>query len=190
MKKEEVLDALDNTELDMATVDEYYETFKDDTDVVAMVAMNLSRRTSVYERDREKSELMERLLVKLSDASDMGTRWAVAKNPHTPVAILEKLAKDEVNLVRALVATNPLTPQSCLVKFFSDEKIVRDGLSGNPATPEKYLKLLSADSDKMVRMRVAENPATPKEVLRKLLDDGDENVKKAAEVMLRKSVET
>jgi len=186
MNKKQVIEKLEDKTLPLEEVKEIFETFHSDMQVVGQVAMNLSLRTSVYEREKEKSPIMEELLVKLSEVEDMGSRWAVAKNPHTPVDVLEKLAKDEVNLVRALVATNPNTPSHILRNLFSDEKIVRDGLSGNPNTPAKILKTLSCDSDKMVRMRVAENPSTPIELLECLKNDSDENVAKAAEANLNK----
>ncbi|BDY13055.1 hypothetical protein [Hydrogenimonas cancrithermarum] len=186
MEKEQAIEKLEDKTLPLEEVKTLFEMFCNDMQVVGQVAMNLSLRTSVYEREREKSPIMEELLIKLSEVEDMGSRWAVAKNPHTPVHVLEKLAKDEVNLVRALVATNPNTPAMVLQTLFSDEKIVRDGLSGNPNTPAKLLKILADDSDKMVRMRVAENPNAPLDLLERLMKDVDENVAKAAEVNLGK----
>jgi pentose-5-phosphate-3-epimerase len=186
MEKENAIKTLEDKTLPLEKVKKLFEKFRDDMQIAGQVAMNLSLRTSVYERGKEKNPIMEELLIKLSEVEDMGSRWAVAKNPHTPVHILEKLAKDEVNLVRALVATNPNTPSAVLQTLFSDEKIVRDGLSGNPNTPAKLLKILADDSDKMVRMRIAENPSTPLDLLERLKKDADENVAKAAEVNLAK----
>lgn len=188
MTKDKAIELLSDKNLDIERVAEIYREFKGDKEVDGQVAMNLSQKTSVYNREEGKSETMVELLIELSTSEDMGTRWAVAKNPHTPTEILEKLAEDKINLVRALVATNPNTSPKILEKFFSDEKIVRDGLSGNPSTPPKLLKVLSDDKDKMVRMRVAENSATPDEVLEKLMNDKDENVVKAAEVNLKKRI--
>jgi hypothetical protein len=186
MTKDEAIDLLSNKDLDIKEVKEIYNNFKDDKEVVGQVAMNLSLKTSIYDLEKGKSETMVELLVDLSDAEDMGSRWAVAKNPHTPVEILEKLSKDRINLVRALIATNPKTPSKILAQLFSDEKIVRDGLSGNPSTPLKTLEILADDKDKMVRMRLAENPSASIEILKKLLNDDDENVAKASEVNLAK----
>ncbi len=180
-----LIEALDDRTLPIERVKTIYFSFKDHKELVGQVAMNLSLRTSVYEREKEYSETMVELLRDLAvNEADMGARWAVAKNPHTPEDVLVQLAQDEVNLVRALVATNPKTPPQILEKFFSDEKIVRDGLSGNPATPTKILKILLGDADKMVRMRLAENSGAPKEILKELLEDSDANVAKAAEVNL------
>lgn len=182
-----IIEALENKELPIEQVKAIYYPFQDSKEVVGQVAMNLSLRTSVYERDQEYSDIMVELLCDIAkNPVDMGARWAVAKNPHTPVEVLEMLASDEINLVRALVATNPSTPPQVLEKFFSDEKIVRDGLSGNPGTPPKLLKILADDNDKMVRLRLAENEAASDEILKTLAADSDPDVSKAAAIHLEK----
>jgi len=185
MRREEALERLDDRALPLEKVRDIYEAFADDMEVVGKVAMNLSLRTSVYERQKGAHPIMTELLERLAGAEDMGARWAVAKNPHTPPHILQKLASDEINLVRALAATNPNTPIECLERLYEDEKIVRDGLSGNPNTPPHILEKLAQDSDKLVRLRVAENPATPKEALMRLAQDSDKDVAKAAEIKLK-----
>ncbi|MBU1657679.1 hypothetical protein KKG72_01325 [bacterium] len=180
--EDKILEALDDKSLDIELVKKIYFPFRDNKEIVGQVAMNLSLRTSVYNRDKEYSQTMVELLRDLAlNTADMGARWAVAKNPHTPKDVLAILAKDEVNLVRALVATNPATSPSILEKFFNDEKIVRDGLSGNPSTPVKILKILANDADKMVRMRLAENIAAPLAILQELENDSDLNIAKAAQ---------
>jgi hypothetical protein len=180
-----LIELLEDKSLPIEEVQAIYNAFKTDKQLVGQVAMNLSLRTSVYERDREYSPVMVELLIDIaSNPVDMGARWAVAKNPHTPIEVLRHLSADPINLVRALVASNPSTPSDILEKFFSDEKIVRDGLSGNPNTPPKLLKILCDDNDKMVRMRLAENRAAPKEIITSLLKDTDPDVSKAAEANL------
>lgn len=186
MQESTWFDELENKALDIKRVKAIYEASKNDIKMESMIAMNLSLRTSVYEPLKEKSEEMTYLLKELSSSQSMEARWAVAKNPHTPLEVLEILSKDKVNLVRALVATNPHTPSSVLEKFFGDEKIVRDGLSGNPNTSKKLLHVLADDSDKMVRLRVAENPSASKETLEKLSKDSVEDVQKAAQSKVRK----
>jgi hypothetical protein len=182
-----LIDLLEDKALPIENVKSIYFAYRDHKQIVGQVAMNLSLRTSVYDRDQEYSDTMVELLRDIANNPvDMGARWAVAKNPHTPVDVLRALAKDKVNLVRALVATNPSTPTDVLETFFSDEKIVRDGLSGNPNTPVKLLKILAGDNDKMVRMRLAENPNAPQEILNILLTDSDENVVLAAKTNLGK----
>ena len=180
-----LIELLENKTLPIEEVQAIYNAFKTDKQIVGQVAMNLSLRTTVYERDREYSPIMVDLLIDIaSNPVDMGARWAVAKNPHTPVEVLRHLSADPINLVRALVAANPSTPSDVLEKFFSDEKIVRDGLSGNPNTPAKLLKILTDDNDKMVRMRLAENRSAPADIITLLLNDSDPDVSKAASANL------
>lgn len=182
---ETLIELLEDVTLAIEDVQTIYNAFKTHKQLVGQVAMNLSLRTSVYEREKEYSPIMVDLLIDISqNPVDMGARWAVAKNPHTPVEVLRHLALDPINLVRALVATNPSTPSDILEKFFNDEKIVRDGLSGNPNTPVKLLKILVDDNDKMVRMRLAENRSAPKEIIESLLKDSDNDVTKAAQANL------
>jgi hypothetical protein len=188
MTKDEVLILLDDVDLDIQKMRDIFDNFSKDMEIVGMIAMNISRRSSVYEPQKNKSETLISLLCDLSKSEDMGSRWAVAKNHLTPPNILELLAKDNINLVRALVATNPNTPPHILNALFSDEKIVRDGLSGNPSTPSKILKVLSSDRDKMVRLRVAENPSSTKEMLISMLDDEQKDVAKAAEIKLKEAL--
>lgn len=176
MKREDVKELLDDIEADIETVNDIYNEYMDDEEIVALVAMNLSRRTKVDQPQLSYSQTMVDLLTKLSCHQDMGVRWAVAKSPHTKPEVLKILASDEVNLVRALVATNKNTPLECLPALFDDEKIVKDGLSGNPNTAEAILEKLAKDSDKMVRMRVASNPAVTEAILKELENDTQEDV--------------
>ena len=181
----ELVEFLEDKTLPLEDIRKIYDAFSNNKQLVGQVAMNLSLRTSVYERDKEYSPIMVELLIDIAkNPIDMGARWAVAKNPHTPVDVLRFLANDEINLVRALVATNPSTPTDVLEKFFSDEKIVRDGLSGNPNTSPKLLKILANDNDKMVRMRLAENRGASTEIVTILLTDVDVDVAKAARANL------
>jgi hypothetical protein len=178
---DEALDLCCSASEPIATFHNLFDSYPNEPQLHATLMITLDQRTSVYDPTVGADPLLSSLLEKLSHSTDMSVRWGVAKNSHTPVATLERLASDPVNLVRALVATNPHTPQPFLVKLFSDEKIVRDGLSGNPSTPEKYLTLLSGDTDRMVRIRIADNPATPLSLLEKLRQDSDPDVAKAAE---------
>lgn len=182
---EDILEILEDKSIDISMVDEIYEKYKDNKNIVSQVAMNVSQRTSVYDLSVGQSDILTNLLVKLSYSEDMSVRWAVAKNHHTPSSVLDVLAEDEVNLVRALCATNPNTQVKHLEKFFHDEKIVRDGISGNPNTPIKILKILASDSDKMVRLRVVENKSCPQEILEKLVNDTEMNIQKASKIHLK-----
>lgn len=187
---EDIQHKLKNIDIQIDELQQIYDKYKNDKEIVNLIAMNLYLKTSVKNRKNENCSELSQILTNLATSSDMATRWSVAKNPCTPISVLEVLAQDEINLVRALVATNPITPKKILVNFFSDEKIVRDGLSGNPSTPSKYLHVLADDKDKMVRLRVASNPTTPKHTLEKLIHDKDENVCIKAKEELRKHATT
>lgn len=184
MTRDNAVDMLMEQELDIKQVREIFDEFKNNMEIVGMVAMNVSRKCSVYDKEQGRSDDMIALLEELSTVDDMGARWAVAKNHFTSINILERLANDEINLVRALVATNPNTPVAILNKLFSDEKIVRDGLSGNANTPLRLLKVLANDSDKMVRLRVVDNPSASRELLTSMLEDNEKDILKAIEIRL------
>ena len=186
MTEKEAQEQLSNKTLDILHVKNIFDSFLGNSLIEGLIAMNLSLRTSVHEREKEYSQTICELLEKLSNSLDMSVRWAVAKNPHTSIQILEKLSKDDVNLVRALVATNPKTPTNILQKLFSDEKIVRDGLSGNPSTPLKYLEVLSGDTDTMVRLRVIENASCTRAICEKLINDKEANIRQGAHAKLER----
>jgi hypothetical protein len=182
--REEAIELLELPETGLDTIYILFKTFPKDMDIESNVAMALSLRTSVYDREKGKHEKMGEMLEALAESADMQARWAVAKNPHTPEAILVKMAKDPVNLVRALVANNPNTPPAILSDLFHDEKIVRDGLTGNPNTPEKLLKLFINENDRMARLRVADNSGATRAVLEALAGDADKDVRICAEKRL------
>lgn len=182
--KEDAIELLELPETDLDTIYMVLTAFPKDPDIESNVAMALSLRTSVYDREKGTHGKMEEMLEILAGSEDMQARWAVAKNPHTSESLLVKLAKDPVNLVRALVANNPKTPVAMLHGLFNDEKIVRDGLTGNPNTPEKLLKLFINENDRMARLRVADNPGATQAVLEALAQDEDKDVSTAAKQRL------
>ena len=182
--KEDAIELLELPETDLDTIYILLKAFPKDLDIESNVAMALSLRTSVYDREKGTHEKMGEMLEILAASEDMQARWAVAKNPHTPESLLIKMAKDPINLVRALVANNPKTPVTILNELFNDEKIVRDGLTGNPNTPEKLLKLFINENDRMARLRVADNPGATKGILEALVKDEDKDVRTAAQKKL------
>ncbi len=90
-----LVELLEDKSLPIEDVKTIYTSFRNHKELVGQVAMNLSLRTSVYEREKEYSPIMVELLIDIaSNPIDMGARWAVAKNPHTPVEVLRHLAND------------------------------------------------------------------------------------------------
>lgn len=178
--KEEAAELLELPETGLDMIYAILKKFPKDPEIESNAAMALSLRTSVYDRTKGSHPKMAEMLEILSQSDDMQSRWAVAKNPHTPESVIIKLAKDPINLVRALVANNPITPAAILNDLFNDEKIVRDGLTGNPSTPQKLLKLFVNENDRMARLRVADNPGTGRDILELLALDSDKDVSTAA----------
>jgi hypothetical protein len=96
----------------------------------------------------------------------------VARNPNTPVEVLNILSKDSYDGVRRYVAQNPNTPVEMLNILSKDSyDDVRINVAGNPNTPVETLNILSKDSDSYVRGNVALNPNTPVEALNILSKD-------------------
>ncbi|BAZ11925.1 leucine rich repeat variant [Calothrix sp. NIES-4071] len=90
----------------------------------------------------------------------------VYKNPHqkrsTPVQLLEILAQDPSEQVRAKVAEHPDTPVEILIRLANDtSREVKTKLTGNPNTPVTILTRLGLEEN-LVNVR---NPNTPGSVL-------------------------
>jgi hypothetical protein len=106
-------------------------------------------------------------LLELAEDSSVKIRlWLAYKYTHskikTPVQLLEKLAKDESEQVRARVAEHPDTPVELLLKLANDPSIeVKKKLVINLNTPVTVLNRLGLE-DNIVNKG---NPNTPGEVL-------------------------
>ena len=126
-------------------------------------------------------------LKKLAEDGNWDVEEAVAKNPSTPVEALMKLAEDKYAGVRKEVAKNPNAPAEVLRKLADDKnKDVRSIVVRNPKLPVEILRKLAEDKDKIVRIAVASNPNTPADILRKLAEDRNREVRRFAEMELRK----
>lgn len=121
------------------------------------------------------AELLWELAESADEHSGMSIRRAVAKNPNTPVTLLEKLAMDKEEEVRFQVANNPATPSTLLDRLAEDgDRNVRGVVAKNTNTHVATLKMLSEDANDEVRRALALNPNTPAEVLEKLA--GEKNL--------------
>ena len=101
--------------------------------------------------------------------------------------MIEKLAEDEDEDVRFAVAKNPKTPVDILRKLTENKDwMTRQGVAMNPKTPVEILRKLAEDKDAFVKYGVAINPNTPVEILRKLAEDEDLGVKEVAKRKLQK----
>ena len=127
------------------------------------------------------------ILMRLADDEDRNVREEVAINPNTPVELLRKLAMDEDEHVRWGVIRNPNTPTEVLRKLAEDDDcIVRITVARNSRTPADILMTLAGDKSWRVRSAVASNRNTPVDILAKLAMDEDDDVRRVAEMALRK----
>jgi len=83
---------------------------------------------------------------------DLKQKFELAKNPNTPIHILEELSKDEDNWVRQYVAKNPNTPIQFLEELSKDEIwYIRYAIAGNPNASKEILISLLEDSNSKIR---------------------------------------
>ena len=104
-----------------------------------------------------------------SQMLDAGARRLLAEDVATPPAILQVLAMDTSESVRACIAENPNTPVSILEHLARGENYVdRLYVTNNPNTPAAILELLSHDEERSIRLHVAKHPNTPAAALEQL----------------------
>lgn len=94
-------------------------------------------------------------------------RGCVARNPNTPVAALQRLAKDGDNSVRSAVAYNKSTPIEILNELASDyDWMVQDNVATHPNSDATTLDIVAKHHpDWQTCQDLAENPKTSTETL-------------------------
>ncbi len=84
---------------------------------------------------------------------------AVATNPNTPPALLERLVSQGSAQLREAVAKNEKSPSGLLQRLAGDESVdVRAGVAQNSHTPMETLEKLRQDTNPRVIQTLAENP--------------------------------
>jgi hypothetical protein len=82
----------------------------------------------------------------------MTLSWALARNPSTPVDILEEMSRQEEYGVRSALANNRSINDAAVNALARDPNpSIRVMLTYNPATSEEVLRTLTRDSDAKVR---------------------------------------
>lgn len=116
-----------------------------------------------------------RLLERFASNPDPRIRATVAENKHTPEQVLDTLADDKVEFVRAGVARNVKCPARLLRHFARTERnwAFRQEVAYNLGCPPDVLENLSDDVDRDVRVAVSLHPKTPEHVLRRWVSDDD-----------------
>ncbi|MEG3895025.1 MULTISPECIES: hypothetical protein [unclassified Microcoleus] len=120
----------------------------------------------------------------LGEAIASGDRTALfnaARNPNTPVSILEQIAKYPDEIVRRVLLDNRDLPLNIRLELIRDPSVsVRCAVAHkhyDRPTPVQVLELLANDESPRVRELVAENSDTPLEILVKLANDSNREVK-------------
>jgi hypothetical protein len=146
------------------------------------------------------AESDDTVLTQLLENADTSIRLALAKNPHTPVHILEQLIGDEDDEIRKTTAyhynissdvkqqfeqqlaavENPRTSANNLRELATSRWMyIRLGVAGHINTPEDALEILSRDEDSLIRTAIALNINTPASALQYLSTDEDPWIRKA-----------
>jgi hypothetical protein len=127
--------------------------------------------------------------ISLDRSEDPIDRQAAAKDPQTPVAILEQLAEDPIFAVRKEVATNPHASATALAKLIKDPEddggyLVRS-VAEHPHVSAAVLSRIFADRSNWAERyqsctlwcdldaSIAYHRNTPVEILARLAEDGD-----------------
>ena len=135
--------------------------------------------------DRSLDEQM--ILVKDSNQPviDYGVVVNVARNPNTPIYVLEKLIDHDNTLVRKSIACRKDIPIDMLIKLSDDDNnTVRWVVASNPNTPVNLIVEFSNSREQGARRSVARNPSTPTYVLERLAQDSDWDVCQNAQYYL------
>jgi Leucine rich repeat variant len=111
-------------------------------------------------------------LTQVVEGSELPAKLAIARDLQTPIDILERLAQDPNEDVRATVASNRSLPLATLLKLADDSsrkvklQLVRQ--QSNRSIPIEILAKLADDPDTDIKTNIASNSNTPTEVLAKL----------------------
>lgn len=106
-----------------------------------------------------------------------GTDEAAAANPATPAKTLSRLSFSKDELVRLAVAGNPNTPAADLQRMLNRGRDVRATVLGNPSLPEKDLVGVARRPRDGDLRALAGNPALTGAVIRAAMETADSGVR-------------
>jgi hypothetical protein len=122
---------------------------------------------------------------KLAEDDDLEIRAKVAKNPATPVEIINELSQSKYYTIREAAGSNKSAPPEVLIALAGDvDYRVRIAVASNPSTPKDVLSDQAHDGLNenppnpylfKIQQAVAANPSIPVEVLRELFAKGTFN---------------
>jgi hypothetical protein len=112
----------------------------------------------------------------------------VAGHAHAQSDTLARFADGpHADRVRHELAKNPNTPLGVLQRWFdSSDYLVQWGLALNPNTPPGVMEKLAHSSDRYARLNLTYNPATPDAILEQLTRDSDEILARNARLALKR----
>ncbi len=120
---------------------------------------------------------------KVLETQDRNAKIAAVRNPSTPIDIIEKLAKDSDEMVRAILIDGLHLPLHVKLLMTNDASInIRCKLAQKHTyrdTPVEVLEKLANDESAKVRAIVAANSCTPVINLIQLANDPDYDIKKS-----------
>jgi hypothetical protein len=138
-------------------------------------------------QEKKENDKANQILAKRTDSpyalargletGDRNVKISAAKNPKTPIQVLEQLAKDQDETVRSVMAQNQNLPLNILLELAEDFSVrIRLNLAhknnySKIKTPIPLLEKLAKDESEQVRAKVAEHSDTPVELLVQLAND-------------------
>ena len=137
----------------------------------------------VEQKKRANTSSNPRELDLLSEDEDVGVRFFVAANRHTPLATRLALSRDPSPAVRSGVAlalaqdrlaaksVRDVVGDMAVSLAQDDHVLVRLALAGNRRLPDAAYDTLAHDPDHVVRHKLAENPNAPSPALLRLTQD-------------------
>ncbi|MBW4532380.1 MAG: hypothetical protein KME09_00405 [Pleurocapsa minor HA4230-MV1] len=145
-------------------------------------------------QEKEENDKANQILAKRTDSpyalarvletGDRNVKISAARNPKTPIQVLEQLAKDQDETVRSVMAQNQNLPLNILLELAEDSSVrIRLNLAhknnySKIKTPVQLLEKLAKDELEKVRAKVAEHSDTPEELLVQLANDSSIEVKR------------
>ncbi len=109
---------------------------------------------------------------------DETMRIPLARNPHLPLGLQEKLSTDLDWEVREALAKNPHLHVETMARLLTDEDWdVQEALARNPSITPNWLASLAQSDWFATREAVADHPLTPPSALEQLVHDLDEEVR-------------
>lgn len=130
-------------------------------------------------REARKQGTSETRLLELAALGPELSR-EVAKTLHTPLAVLEHLAKSDDLTTRKLVANHPSVPPALLDKLATDRQwTVLKAVAENPHTPPGTLERLARHKQHTVKTALLNNPRLPLDAFMVLNQDTDVRVRSA-----------